>query len=198
MRVFKVISREGQRYWAVRARACTSKPSAIPSIFTPLTSHSANLLESGEAFAAQLHGAELEKDESNEIRAQKILAPMPDRGPAQIYACGLNYASHAAEAGLQPGQYPTIILKANTSVCGHREPVRIPRVAAAKPEVDYEAELAVVIGRTCRNVAASDADQYIAGYTVANDVTARRWQGKKGGSQWGRSKSFDTFTPVGS
>lgn len=71
----------------------------------------------------------------------------------------------------------------------------IPRVASDPPEVDYEAELAVVIGRECKDVPPERALDYIAGYTIANDVTARRWQGKRGGGQWVRAKSFDTFLP---
>ena len=73
----------------------------------------------------------------------------------------------------------------------------IPRVASDPPEVDYEAELAVVIGRECKDVPAERALEYVAGFTIANDVTARRWQGKRGGGQWVRSKSFDTFLPLG-
>ena len=195
MRLFKVLTVEGQRLWAVRASSCTNNLLDLPSAFTPLAPKSAALLESGSGF----NSTDLHLDASQEIRAEnvgKILAPLPDRGPAQIYACGLNYASHAAEAGLHPGRYPTIILKANSSVCGHGDEVYIPRVASEKPEVDYEAELAVVIGQPCLNVSADDAGGFIAGFTVANDITARRWQGRKGGSQWGRSKSFDTFTPV--
>jgi len=82
-------------------------------------------------------------------------------------------------------------------VTGHNSPIRIPKVCP-KPEVDYEAELAIVIGRSCVDVKTpEDALGCIAGFTIANDISARRWQGKKGGGQWGRSKSFDTFTPLG-
>ena len=74
----------------------------------------------------------------------------------------------------------------------------IPTVASEPAEVDYECELAVVIGaRPVRNVTTDEALEYVLGYTAANDVSARRWQGKKGGSQWSRSKSFDTFCPLG-
>jgi 2-keto-4-pentenoate hydratase/2-oxohepta-3-ene-1,7-dioic acid hydratase in catechol pathway len=73
----------------------------------------------------------------------------------------------------------------------------IPSVARDSPEVDYEAELAVVIGTECKNVSEKDAMGFVLGYTIANDVTARRWQGKKGGGQWIRSKCFDTFLPLG-
>ena len=73
----------------------------------------------------------------------------------------------------------------------------IPRCASDPPEVDYEAELAVIIGRECKDVSVENALDFVAGYTIANDVTARRWQGKRGGGQWVRSKSFDTFLPLG-
>ena len=83
------------------------------------------------------------------------------------------------------------------TLTGHNSAIVIPRVASDPPEVDYEAELAVIIGRECKDVSPTQALDFIAGYTIANDVTARRWQGKRGGGQWVRSKSFDTFLPLG-
>uniref|UniRef100_A0A0G4F8Z8 Fumarylacetoacetase-like C-terminal domain-containing protein n=1 Tax=Chromera velia CCMP2878 TaxID=1169474 RepID=A0A0G4F8Z8_9ALVE len=77
------------------------------------------------------------------------------------------------------------------------DPIVIPQVASDPPEVDYECELAVVIGKACTNVPVERALEYVLGYTCANDVTARKWQGKRGGGQWCRSKCFDTFAPLG-
>ena len=117
--------------------------------------------------------------------------------PPAVMCVGLNYRKHAAEAGLPEPQYPVIFYKNPASVCGPGE-IIIPTVASSPAEVDYECELAVVIGaRPVRNVSKEDALDYVLGYTAANDVSARRWQGKKGGSQWSRSKSFDTFCPLG-
>ena len=94
-------------------------------------------------------------------------------------------------------RYPLVFMKPVTALTGHNSSIVIPAVAREPPEVDYEAELAVVIGRECKNVSAARAMDYVLGYTVANDVTARRWQGKRGGGQWIRGKGFDTFLPLG-
>ena len=115
----------------------------------------------------------------------------------QVYAIGLNYKSHIEETKMETPTYPVVISKAANSVYPHKLPIRIPACAAAN-EVDFEAELAVVIGRHALNVPKNEAFQYILGYTCANDVTARKWQGAKmGGGQWTRAKSFDTFCPLG-
>jgi 2-keto-4-pentenoate hydratase/2-oxohepta-3-ene-1,7-dioic acid hydratase in catechol pathway len=123
-----------------------------------------------------------------------ILAPVE---PPAIYCVGLNYADHAAEVKMETPKYPVVFMKSVTSVTGHGNAIVIPVVASDPPEVDYEAELAVIIGREGKNIPASRAMDYILGYTIINDVTARRWQGKRGGGQWARAKSFDTFCPMG-
>lgn len=92
---------------------------------------------------------------------------------------------------------PVVFIKATSSVVGHQDAIIIPACARNPPEVDYEAELAVIIGRECRNVPKEMALDFVLGYTIANDVGARRWQGRKGGGQWSRAKSFDTFCPLG-
>lgn len=123
-----------------------------------------------------------------------ILAPVE---PPAIYCVGLNYADHAAEVKMDTPKYPVVFMKSVTSVTGHNNAIVIPGVARDPPEVDYEAELAVIIGREGKNIPAAKAMDYVMGYTILNDVTARRWQGKRGGGQWARSKSFDTFCPMG-
>jgi 2-keto-4-pentenoate hydratase/2-oxohepta-3-ene-1,7-dioic acid hydratase in catechol pathway len=123
-----------------------------------------------------------------------ILAPVD---PPAVYCIGLNYADHAAEVKAEPPRFPVVFMKPVTALTGHRNAIVIPRVASDPPEVDYEAELAVVIGREAKDVAEKDAMDYVLGYTIANDVTARRWQGKRGGGQWIRGKGFDTFLPLG-
>ena len=121
----------------------------------------------------------------------RLLAPVIPR--SKLVAVGRNYADHAAEMGSDVPAEPMLFLIPNTSVCGPGDPVVIPR--ALTGEVSYEAELAVVIGRMCKDVAAEDARGVIFGYTVANDVTARDLQKTDG--QWARAKGMDTFTPLG-
>jgi len=104
----------------------------------------------------------------------------------------LNYKDHAEETGLPVPDEPLIFLKPPSAVIGSGEAILIPRGIG---RVDYEAELAVVIGRRCKNVSEKEASKYILGYTCFNDVTARHLQKKDG--QWTRSKSFDTFAPIG-
>jgi 2-keto-4-pentenoate hydratase/2-oxohepta-3-ene-1,7-dioic acid hydratase in catechol pathway len=88
-------------------------------------------------------------------------------------------------------------MKNPASVTNPGEPIIVPRVCARTPEIDYEAELAVVIGKPAKNVPVSAALDYVLGYTIGNDVSARRWQKNAGAGQWVRGKSFDTFCPLG-
>lgn len=120
------------------------------------------------------------------------LAPLD---PRAILCIGRNYAEHAAEGGSVPPEYPILFMKNPHAATGHLQPVRIPKVCG--DEVDYEGELAVVIGRPALNVPRDRALEYVLGYTCANDISARIWQEKKGGSQWCRGKGFDTFAPLG-
>lgn len=112
--------------------------------------------------------------------------------PSKIIAVGLNYRSHAAELGMAVPDEPVLFLKPPSSIIGSGDPIVLPQISS---RVDYEAELAVVIGRSCRSVSVEKAPEYILGYTCANDVTARDLQEKDG--QWTRSKSFDSFCPLG-
>jgi 2-keto-4-pentenoate hydratase/2-oxohepta-3-ene-1,7-dioic acid hydratase in catechol pathway len=112
--------------------------------------------------------------------------------PSKIVALGLNYRDHAAEFGHPIPEEPLIFLKPSTAVIGPDEDIVYP---AMSRRVDYEAELAVVMGRPCRNVKEQDFRDYVLGYTAINDVTARDLQKKDG--QFTRSKSFDTFAPLG-
>lgn len=120
------------------------------------------------------------------------LAPVD---PPNIIAIGRNYAEHAREMKSEsPTAEPLLFLKATTAVIGSDEPIVLPR--SAPNEVDYEGELAVVVGRCARDVREEDAHQYILGYTCANDVSARDCQHRRD-KQWARGKSFDTFCPLG-
>jgi len=123
----------------------------------------------------------------------KLLAPIE---PAAILAIGLNYRHHAEESGAKIPEYPILFVKTPNTLQHPGDPIYLP-TALKSDEVDYECELAVVIGQTCKNVKREEALDYVLGYTCANDVSARDWQVKKGGSQWCRGKSFDTFCPLG-
>jgi 2-keto-4-pentenoate hydratase/2-oxohepta-3-ene-1,7-dioic acid hydratase in catechol pathway len=117
---------------------------------------------------------------------------LPPCRPGKIIALGLNYRDHAREFNLEVPSEPLIFMKPPSAVVAQGEKIIIP---AMSRRVDYEAELAVIIGRVCRNVAREEAFQYILGYTCLNDVTARDLQNKDG--QWTRAKGFDTFCPIG-
>lgn len=119
----------------------------------------------------------------------RLLAPCE---PGKVVAVGINYRDHAAEMGHDLPQDPVIFLKPSTSVIGPGEEIVRP---ADSQRVDYEAELALVIGAPCKDVPASEAHRYIFGYTCLNDVTARDLQKRDG--QWTRAKGFDTFCPIG-
>lgn len=124
----------------------------------------------------------------------KILAPIV---PCNIFCIGLNYADHAAETGAIVPEYPVVFMKPTSAVNHPGAPISIPACCTHGPEVDFEAELAVVIGKIARNVIESQALEHVFGYTVANDISARRWQKHGGGGQWVRGKSFDGFCPLG-
>jgi 2-keto-4-pentenoate hydratase/2-oxohepta-3-ene-1,7-dioic acid hydratase in catechol pathway len=125
--------------------------------------------------------------------AGKLLAPVD---PRAILCIGLNYRKHAEEGGKAIPELPVLFMKTPTSVQNPGDPIVLPRTLRSDA-VDYECELAVVIGRPCRNVKKAEALKYVAGYTCGNDVSARDWQIKWGGGQWCRGKTFDTFAPLG-
>ncbi|MCP4250672.1 MAG: fumarylacetoacetate hydrolase family protein [bacterium] len=119
---------------------------------------------------------------------------LPPVSPPNVFGIGLNYRAHAAEGGRELPEHPLIFIKATTSVIAAGEPIRLP--PSAPDEVDYEAELAIVIGRRASRVTVEQAPDYVLGYTCANDVTARDCQ-KRIDRQWTRAKGFDTFCPLG-
>lgn len=123
----------------------------------------------------------------------KLLAPLE---PRAILCIGLNYRQHAAETNAPLPQFPVLFVKNPASVQNPGDPIELPRTLRSD-RVDFECELAVVIGRPARNVSRAQALDYVLGYTCANDVSARDWQKEGGGTQWCRGKSFDTFAPLG-
>ena len=116
--------------------------------------------------------------------------------PSSILCIGLNYRRHAAEGGLPIPEYAVLFAKGINALQNPGDAIQIP-THLASTEVDYECELAVVIGKPCKNVPRERALDYVLGYTCANDVSARDWQLKHGGGQWCRGKFFDTFAPLG-
>ena len=130
---------------------------------------------------------------NEESMVAKLLAPIV---PSQVFCIGLNYRFQAKECGLKEPEFPVLFMKGINALQNPYDPIVIPRTLASA-EVDYEAELAVVIGRDCKNVTQPEALDYVLGYCCANDVSARDWQLKKGGGQWCRGKTFDTFLPLG-
>ncbi len=120
------------------------------------------------------------------------LRVLPPSFPSKIVCVGLNYKDHAEELSMEVPEDPVLFLKPPSAVIGHGDKIIYP---PSSSRVDYEAELAVVIGKRCKNISAEKAEDVIAGYTCFNDVTARDLQQKDG--QWTRAKSFDTFAAFG-
>jgi len=169
MRIARIADREGNVHYAA--------PTGQPHAFRQLRgSWGDGFRETGEI-----------------VESGRLLAPLD---PAVIYAIGLNYRDHAAETGAPMPDYPVLFFKNPRAVIGPGEAIRLPR-RLRSDEVDSEAELAVVLARDCRDATRENAMDFVAGFTCANDVSARDWQKKRSGGQWCRAKSFDTFCPLG-
>ncbi|HHT83243.1 MAG TPA: fumarylacetoacetate hydrolase family protein [Clostridiales bacterium] len=141
------------------------------------------LIESGDCF-------DIKRVSHTKITGDiKLLAPVV---PSKIIALGANYRDHAKELNLSLNPVPLIFFKPPTSVIGHDEYIVLP---PCSQKVDYEAELAVIIGKDCKNISEEEAESVILGFTCANDVTERVFQKMDG--QWARAKGFDTFCPLG-
>ncbi|NIL99279.1 MAG: 5-carboxymethyl-2-hydroxymuconate isomerase [Planctomycetales bacterium] len=133
------------------------------------------------------------RDSGQQVTPVKLLAPVQ---PVDILCIGLNYRRHAEEGGMPIPDRPVLFMKSSAAVQNPGDPIQLPR-ALPSDQVDYECELAVVIGKRCKNASLDNALDYVLGYTCANDVSARDWQLQWGGSQWCRGKTFDTFVPLG-
>jgi 2-keto-4-pentenoate hydratase/2-oxohepta-3-ene-1,7-dioic acid hydratase in catechol pathway len=127
------------------------------------------------------------------LSIDKLLAPIV---PTDILCIGLNYREHAKESGAELPKNPVLFIKAGNTLNNPLDPIVIPRRSR---DIDYECELAIVIGQTAKHVSRARALEHVFGYTAANDVSSRDWQRDKdlGGGQWARGKSFDTFCPLG-
>jgi 2-keto-4-pentenoate hydratase/2-oxohepta-3-ene-1,7-dioic acid hydratase in catechol pathway len=130
---------------------------------------------------------------SQTVRIQRLLAPIV---PTAILGIGCNYHALAAHLKVKPSEYPITFFKLGNTVQDPDGAIELPRSLPAEA-VDYEAELAVVIGQTCKNVPVERALDVVFGYTCANDVTCKDWQRERVGNQWCVGKGFDTFCPLG-
>lgn len=178
--VVSVIDQEGQlTFYDVRAFDDTLPPS-LKGVLS---------LEGGLERACKAAKQAVEAD--RQITGT-LCAPIPQ--PGKVICIGLNYRDHAEETGMAFPDEPVCFSKFTTSVTGPDQPIRIPEVAK---EIDYEAELVVVIGKTCRNANLDNALEYVAGYMNGHDVSARDWQIGRPGGQWLLGKTPDTFAPIG-
>ncbi len=149
---------------------------------------------SGKAFRCREGGKLGAWQKSDEpAPPHKLLAPAT---PPVIFAIGLNYREHAKETGAPIPQWPMLFMKSPLCVQNPGDPIVLPR-GLRSDQVDYEAELAIVIARDCKNATPQTAMDFVAGFCNANDVSARDWQRQWGGGQFCRGKTFDTFCPLG-
>lgn len=132
-------------------------------------------------------------DTGEAARVHKLLSPLK---PAAVMCIGLNYRKHAEEGKNAIPEQPVLFMKTPSAVQNPEDPIVLPRKLRSDA-VDYECELAVVIGKPCHNVSRAEALDHVLGYTCANDVSARDWQLQWGGGQWCRGKTFATFCPLG-
>ena len=147
------------------------------------------LLELGDAGIAQARTAAAKAVTAISLKDVRLLAPAPR--PGKIIGIGLNYADHVAEGGREQPKYPTIFTKVVSAVIGPGEAIRMPLVTSM---VDFEGEMAVVIGKRAKDVSSREALEYVAGYTICNDVSGRDYQQRSSPTA---GKSFDTFAPLG-
>lgn len=128
------------------------------------------------------------------VEVKTLLAPIM---PSAILCIGLNYRMHAKETNMTLPEHPVLFMKNPGAVTGPQSDIQIPRSCMDPLQVDYEAELAVILKQPVKNIAVENALDAVLGYACANDVSARRWQKHAGGGQWVRGKSYDTFCPMG-
>lgn len=147
-------------------------------------------------FAREIMGDVFSQDleTGDTIQVKKLLPPVD---PRAIICIGLNYRRHARETGLSLPVHPPVFMKNPGAAAAHNDDIVIPACCAKVPEVDYEAELGVIIKTPVKNASQDNALDHVLAYTVANDVSARKWQKHGGAGQWVKGKSFDTFCPFG-
>ncbi|MFC6083563.1 fumarylacetoacetate hydrolase family protein [Sphaerisporangium aureirubrum] len=186
MKLVSFRTEQGDRYGVVAQDGTVADPRhADPSLPAALNDLLADRDALRRAAGAADAGARVGK-----LADLELLPAVPH--PSKIICIGVNYADHAAETNSDLPPYPTVFGKFTNALSAHGRPIVLPAESA---EIDYEAELAVVIGATARHVSEADALTHVAGYAPFNDVSARDWQSRT--SQWDLGKSFDGFGPVG-
>jgi 2-keto-4-pentenoate hydratase/2-oxohepta-3-ene-1,7-dioic acid hydratase in catechol pathway len=189
MRIATIETPQGPKAVAVEEQHYIDLQSVNPRVPLGLR----QILASGPlALRAVQEAARQPQAKKYDLAAAKLLPPIPD--PPKIVCLGLNYADHAKEGGVPVPKDPVLFSKYATALIGHGDAIVLPTVSK---EVDYEAELVVVVGKRGRPSTADQAMEYVAGYTIGHDVSARDWQLKKDGKQWMVGKTFDTFAPLG-
>ena len=188
MRWVTVAAKEGPRVCGVYQGEYVDVNAADPEMPTSLR----ELLELGRDWERKAWSALPRGIVRHDPANVKLLAPIPD--PHKIICIGLNYSDHAAESGVPAPEEPVLFSKYPSALIGHGTAIQIPSVSN---QVDYEAELVVVIGRGGRHIPRERAMEHVGGYAVGHDVSARDWQLNKPGKQWMAGKTFDTFAPIG-
>jgi 2-keto-4-pentenoate hydratase/2-oxohepta-3-ene-1,7-dioic acid hydratase in catechol pathway len=196
LRIARYRHKNRESYGAINTKTVISLPELAKRLQEKLPRKLEGIIKQGES-ALKTAEKLLEeagptdiKDLSAPLNAVSILAPIVS--PPKIICLGLNYVDHAAETNSPVPDDPVIFMKPRTAIIGPNNEIIKPKYVK---ELDYEGELAIVIGKTAKNIALSEAEKHIFGYTVFNDVSARDFQFKDG--QWTRGKSFDTFAPTG-
>lgn len=187
MRISSIIV-QGQPTLAVRVE---QQLYAVARLAPELPRTLGEFLRAGSSAREQLEKAMLQPNAAARVEGPVQYASLVSE-PFKLLCLGLNYVDHAAEAAYEAPKFPVVFLRVATSLVGHEEPIRLP---ACSSQLDYEAELAVVIGRTARKIAAADALDYVAGYTLFNDGSIRDYQRRT--HQWTMGKNFDRTGPLG-
>ncbi len=187
MRLASYLTNDGPCLVGVRDGAAIDLTAADPSLPRSMK----ELLALGAEGLDRVRAA-MAKGKPLTASGARLRAPVPD--PQKVICIGLNYADHAAESGTTPPPEPVVFNKFPSAVCAGGDKIALPSVAK---EVDYEAELVVVIGTGGRDIPKEKALSHVAGYACGHDVSARDWQIRKPGGQWLLGKSFDSFAPFG-
>lgn len=188
MRWVTVQTERGPRACGVAVDRCVDVNAADPSLPADLK----DLLKMGRGGLEAASAAVRTGSVSFDLNSARLLPPITS--PGKILCLGLNYRDHAIESGAQPPDEPVLFSKFASALLGNKGVIVLPPVSQ---QVDYEAELVVVIGRRGKDISRDRALEHVGGYMCGNDVSARDWQLGKPGKQWLAGKTFDTFAPVG-